>query len=135
MVTAVILPAIRSGDLGLDRLRIFQAVEHRFIWIARAAVIVTGITGLYMVAESDMWARFHSAEFWWMHAMVCLWLLFAVILFVAEPLILKRWFRTWAAADPKRAFAWIHRGHWVLFTLSLVTICGAVAGSQGWSIF
>jgi hypothetical protein len=25
--------------------------------------------------------------------------------------------------------------HWVLLALSLITIFGAVAGSQGWSIF
>ena len=26
-----------------------------------------------MVVRADLWDRFRSAEFWWMHAMVCLW--------------------------------------------------------------
>jgi hypothetical protein len=26
----------------------FQAIEHRFIWQARTAIILVGLTGLYM---------------------------------------------------------------------------------------
>jgi hypothetical protein len=32
-----------------------------------------------------------SRQCWWMHAMIAVWLLFTVVLFVAEPLILHRW--------------------------------------------
>jgi uncharacterized membrane protein len=85
MATTIVLPAVLRGDLGADPLGAFQAIERRFAWQARAAVIITGLTGLYMAARMDLWARFQSAQFWWMHAMVCLWLLFAFILFVAEP--------------------------------------------------
>jgi hypothetical protein len=73
--------------------------------------------------------------FWWMHAMVCLWLLFAFVLFVAEPLIVQRRFHALAQKRPVVAFAWLHRAHWVLLILSLITIFGAVAGSRGWPIF
>jgi hypothetical protein len=48
--------------------------------------------------------RFRSGEFWRMHAMVWLWLLFTVILFVAEPLVLHRWFHRRAIAAPEPAF-------------------------------
>jgi hypothetical protein len=70
-----------------------------------------------------------------MHAMVCVWLLFAFVLFVAEPFILRRRFGKWATAEPDAAFAWLHRAHWLLLVLSLITIFGAVAGSQAWSVF
>ena len=96
---------------------------------------MVGLTGFYMTWRLDLWDRFRAAAFWWMHAMVCLWLLFAVILFIAEPFILHRHFRRWATARPEVAFAWLHRAHWLLLALSVVTILGAVAGSQGWSIF
>ncbi len=135
MATTVVLPAIRRGDLGPDRLKAFQTIEHRFVWQARIAVIVVGLTGFYMAARLDMWERFRSAEFWWMHAMVCVWLLFSLVLFVIEPFILHRHFHKWATAAPDAAFAWLHRAHWILLVLSLVTIFGAVAGSQGWSVF
>ncbi|HWG68868.1 MAG TPA: hypothetical protein VN692_05550 [Steroidobacteraceae bacterium] len=135
MATTVALPAIRRGDLGSDRLKAFQAIEHRFAWQARTAVLIVGLTGLYMVWQLDLWSRFRTASFWWMHAMVCLWLLFAFVLFIAEPFILRRRFSRWAEAHPDGAFAWLHRGHWVLLLLSYATILGAVAGSHGWSIF
>jgi uncharacterized membrane protein len=135
MVTAVVLPAIRSGDFGRDRMRAFHAVESRFVWIARGAVIVVGASGFYMVAEGDLWDRFRTAEFWWMHAMVGLWLLFAVILFIAEPLVLHKRFESRAAQEPERTFARLQRAHWVLLCLSLITIFGAVAGSQGWPVW
>ena len=135
MVTTVVLPAICRGDLGVDRPTAFHAIESRFFWQARAAVIVVGLTGFYMSARLDLWERFQAALFWWMHAMVCVWLLFAFILFVAEPFILHRHFHKWATAAPDVAFAWLHRAHWVLLVLSLVTIFGAIAGSHGWSVF
>ena len=83
-----------------------------------------------MLWRLDLWDRFRSASFWWMHLMICLWLLFAFILFIAEPLILHRHFRQWATGQPAVAFAWLHWAHWVLLALSVVTILGAVAGSQ-----
>ena len=135
MATTVALPAVRRGDLGEDRLRAFEAIEHRFIWQARSAVTLVGLTGLYMTWRLDLWERFQSAAFWWMHAMVGVWLLFAFVLFIAEPFILHRHFDRWASAQPRVAFAWLHRAHWVLLLLSVATILGAVAGSQGWSIF
>jgi uncharacterized membrane protein len=131
MATTVALPAIRRGDLGTDRFRAFQAIERRFVWQARTAVIIVGLTGFYMVARLDLWERFQSAQFWWMHAMVGVWLLFTFVLFVAEPFILHRHFRKWATAAPEAAFAWLHRAHWVLLALVLITIFGAVEGSQG----
>jgi uncharacterized membrane protein len=131
MVTTVALPAVRRGDLGADRLKAFQAIEHRFVWQARTAVIIVGLTGFYISARLDLWERFKSAQFWWMHAMIFLWLMFAFVLFVAEPFVLRRHFHKWATRTPEAAFAWLHRAHWILLVLSLVTIFGAVAGSQG----
>lgn len=135
MATTMVLPGVRRGDLGPNRLRVFRAVEHRFVWQARAALLVVGLSGLYMCWRLDLWARFGQARFWWMHAMIGVWTLFALLLVVGEPLVLHRKFPDWAASHPQRAFAWLHRAHWLLLALSLATILGAVAGSQGWSIF
>nr|WP_295742410.1 hypothetical protein [uncultured Acidocella sp.] len=132
MATTVVLPAVRRGDLGEDRLAAFQAIERRFVWQARTAIALVGLTGFYMVWRLDLWDRFRSLRFWWMHAMVGVWLLFTFVLFIAEPFILHRHFRGWATAHPAVAFAWLHRAHWVLLGLSVATILGAVAGSQGW---
>ncbi|MGH7048526.1 MAG: hypothetical protein ACREE2_19290 [Stellaceae bacterium] len=135
MATTAVLPAVRRGELGPDRLQRFQAIERRFVWQARVAILLVGLTGLYMVWRLDLWDRFSFATFWWMHAMVAVWLLFAFILFVAEPFLMDRRFARWANARPDAAFGWLQRAHWLLLSLSLVTIFGAVAGSEGWAIF
>jgi hypothetical protein len=38
--------------------------------------VIVGLTGFYMTQRLELWERFWSSEFWWMHAMVCLWLVF-----------------------------------------------------------
>lgn len=135
MATSVILPAVRRGELGTDRQLAFHVIERRFVCQARSAVIVVGLTGFYISARLDLWDRFELAQFWWMHAMVCVWLLFAFVLFVAEPFLLHRHFQKWATKVPNTAFAWLYRAHLVMLVLSLATIFGAVTGSQGWSLF
>ena len=135
MVTMVLLPAIRRGDLGPNRLEVFEAIERRFARHARLATIVVGLTGFYMTQRLELWDRFRSSGFWWMHTMVCLWLLFTIVLFMAEPLVLHRWFHERATAAPDAAFASLHSAHWLVLVLSIITILGAVAGSQGMSLF
>jgi tellurite resistance protein TehA-like permease len=70
-----------------------------------------------------------------MHAMVCLWLLFSLMLFVVEPIIARRHLRRRKLPRPDRPLKWLQRGHWPLVTLGVLTVLGAVAGSQGWAIF
>jgi uncharacterized membrane protein len=135
MATTVFLPALRQGVFGKDMLGTFEAVEHRFIWQARAMVLLVGVTGFYMLWKFDLWDRFHSASFWWMYAMVGVWALFAFVLFIAEPFILQPRFHRWAHAYPDLVFLWVQRVHWVLVGLAWITVFGAVAGSHGWSIF
>ena len=94
--------------------------------------MLVGATGFYLVAAWDLWHRFASASWWWMHAMVLVWGLFTVMLFIAEPLFLHRWFIAAARQRPEATFRRIERLHWILLTISLVTVAGAVAGSHGW---
>ena len=68
---------------------------------------------------------------WWMHAMVAVWAVFTIILFVAEPLFLHRWFHERAGRDPEGTFALVQRLHWVLLAASMVTVGAAVLGSHG----
>lgn len=132
MATVIFLPIVRRGELGKDRLAAFQAVENRFKWHARVAVIVVGLSGLYMLDKLDLWSRFAHASFWWMHAMVIVWTLFALLLFVLEPLVVHRRFARMVAQDPERAFARLYRAHVLLLVLSIVTVLAATAGAHGW---
>lgn len=131
MATSIVIAAVRRGQFGPDRLAAFHAAERRFVWQARAAVLAVGASGFYMTEVLDLWPRFELAEFWWMHAMVGVWLIFMLLLFVFEPLVLHRYFPRWVAVAPDTAFAWLQRAHWLLLTLALVTLAAAAAGSHG----
>src|ERR1051325_6726230 len=104
IVTTTLLPVIRRGELGTDWLAAFRAIERRFVWQARIAILLVGATGLYMVQEADLWDRFSSLAYWWMHAMVGLWAIFAFGLFFVEPLILDRRLPDLAARPPAATF-------------------------------
>jgi uncharacterized membrane protein len=134
-VTTVLLPAVRRLKAPEERLELFNAIERRFAWQARLTTLLTGLTGLYMLIRFDLWDRFFSLSYWWMHAMVLTWLIFTVMLFVAEPLILHRRLILQAKVDPEATFRRVQRLHWLLLTLSLITVMGAVAGSHGLLLF
>ena len=93
--------------------------------------MVAGLTGLYMTYRLDAWDRFADLKFWWMDAMVAIWAIFTVMLFIAEPLFFHRMFREQAAKDPDGTFRRAARLHTVLLTLSLITVAGAVLGAHG----
>ena len=64
--------------------------------------------------------------------MTVVWVIFTLVLFVLEPLVLRRFFLNSARKSPETSFMVVQVMHWVLLTLSLVTVAGAVAGSHGW---
>ena len=128
-VTTVAMPAIRAGHPPGERLAAFHRFEQRFVAQARVWVLAAGASGLWMTASADLWDRFRDGAFWWMHAMVLVWLLFVVMLFVIEPLILHR--RMAASPAPERDFDRMERMHRAVLALALVAIVGAAAGSRG----
>jgi uncharacterized membrane protein len=131
LVTTVLLPATRRLKAPHERMEFFDAIERRFAAQARIATLVTGISGLYLVWRFGLWARFAHPQFWWMHAMVLVWAVFTVVLFLLEPLFLRRRLTAYAQRDPESAFALVVCLHWLLLALSLVAVAGALGGSHG----
>ncbi len=134
MVTTVLLPAVAQMKSVAERVEFFERIERRFAMQARFTNLLVGLSGFYMVHLLNAWSRFAELRFWWMHAMVLVWLIFTLMLFVLEPLVLQRRLKQCAQHYPEKAFALIQRMHWVLLSLSLVAVAGAVAGSHGWML-
>ena len=147
LVTTVLLPATKRMATPEARIRVFESIERRFAAQARVTTLVTGASGLYLIYALDLWQRFAHVEYWWMHAMVALWTVFTLMLFVIEPLVHRRSStkltnrgdsaapEEQAGRDTERMFARIVRIHWILLGVSVVTIAGAVAGSHGYLLF
>jgi len=130
LVTTVLLPGLKqeAPDDWLDK---FDAVERRFAPQVRIAVLLVLLSGLYMLYAYDLWDRFGNARFWWMHLMVGVWLIFAAMLYVIEPLVGQHTFRSRASSAPETmlsAMLWMHRA---LLALSLLAIFAAIGGSYG----
>jgi len=128
-VTTVVMSTIRRNNPAGDRIAAFHRIEAGFAWQARLWVLIAGASGFWMIYRGDMWGRFLDLHSWWMHAMVGLWLVFMVMLFAIEPLVLHP---LMAKADASgRSFDRMERLHRLLFLVALVTVFGAVAGSHG----
>ncbi|MER2604478.1 MAG: hypothetical protein ABTQ29_01465 [Siculibacillus sp.] len=130
-VTFVVLPAVARFEAPERAVALFEAVENRFAVQARVSTALAGIAGFWLTWDLHAFDRFADPRFWWMHAMVALWAVFTVVLFVAEPLFLHRWFAARAARDPVGTMRLVLRLHRVLSTLAAVTVLGAVLGSHG----
>ncbi|MEP6546316.1 MAG: hypothetical protein ABJD53_02535 [Gammaproteobacteria bacterium] len=128
-VTLVVMPSIRAGAAPEERFAAFHRIEGAFAWQARIWVALAGLSGFWMVYRADLWGRFAHPSFWWMHAMLIVWLIFTIMLFLIEPLFLHH--RTSASANPAADFRRMERMHWLLLVLSVVAVIGAVGGSHG----
>jgi uncharacterized membrane protein len=130
-VTTVIIPKLRKEKDHKLRLEQFESVERKFALQAKYITVVAGLTGFYMVHYLNAWERFLHIQFWWLQLMSFVWLVFTVVLFLLEPLVLHRWFHKNAETNSDRTFALLHNFHKVILTISLVAVFGAVAGSHG----
>ena len=128
-VTFVVMPALRRSEPPPGRLAAFHKIEQGFAWQARVWVLLAGLSGFWMVWRADLWWRFVDPAYWWMGAMLALWLIFAVMLYIAEPMFLHR--RMAASQTPEADFDRMVAIHRVLSVAALFTIFGAMAGTHG----
>lgn len=129
-VTMTLLPAIRMTE-GQNRLHLFDRIERGFARQARGTTLVAGATGFYLLWRMGTWEWFASTHRWYIHLMILVWMVFTVMLFVLEPLVLHRFFHEAALRDEARAFAVVERLHRFLLSMSIVAIVGGVLGAHG----
>jgi uncharacterized membrane protein len=135
MVTTVLLPTLSRLRPASDALAFFDRFRRRFARQARYTTLLVGLSGFYMIYVLNAWHRFTEWHYWWMHAMVFIWLIFTIMLFVIEPRARRAQHTVPAQLDSEKKLTKLQRVHWILLLLSLITVAGAVAGSHGWLIF
>ena len=129
-VTLVALPLARAQDEAAKGWALFAAIENRFGAQVRWTIPIAGLSGLWMTWRLGLWTAFADPGFWWMDAMVLVWVAFAVIVFAIEPLANRR-IAAEAARDPGALLLRLSRAHRVLLLAATVAIAGAAAGTHG----
>ena len=130
-VTMVLISVIRNPSFKTEQLLIFNAVENRFASIARIVVILAGLSGFYMTYKLNAWGRFLEAQYFWMHSMVLVWLMFVIALFVIEPFFIRNHGRMVKDGHNIKDLKKTQLVHIVILVLSLSTIFISVLGAHG----
>ena len=124
MVATIVLP--RALPDVRAALAAFEAFERRFVAELRPSILLAGLSGFYMLNKMQAWERLLDPAFWWLMLMVAVWAVFALMVFVLEPLVVHRLFHNYALRDKERAFAlaiWLHA---VALTVAVVAIAAGV---------
>ena len=130
-VTTVLIPSLNNINDSTNKLELFEQLEGKFSFQAKLTTLLTGISGFYMVEVMNAWDRYQQLQFWWMHLMTLIWIVFTLVLFVLEPLFLHQWFHEQAVKNSAKTFSLVHTIHKILLALSLLAVFGAVAGVHG----
>lgn len=134
-VTAFILPMVIKTPDALQKVLMFQRVEHRFAPVAKVYNIITGISGFIMVWQMG----WHKLYFTWagfpLTFMTAIWLLWFVMLVGLEPIVIKkmldRMARDGAKMDIDGIFRKVNKLHWFLLMLSILAIIAGVFVAHG----
>jgi hypothetical protein len=119
-VTMITFPMIQRVGNSLEQVLMFQSVEHRFSRIAKVMVILTGLSGLYLIYEKGL-----SLGVW---IMIFIWALYASLLFFLERLIFKRLFSNPSEKQPDtgQIFFRFQVFHWFVLIMSFIAIAAGI---------
>lgn len=126
-VTIIVFPMILRTKNSLEQVMMFQGIEHRFSRIAKILVILTGISGLYLISEKGL--------SFGVFIMIFVWTLYASLLFFLEKLLFKRLFAkpsrnrvvpTGEQLKTEQVFFRLQVFHWFVLTLSFLAIAAGI---------
>ena len=119
-VTMITFPIIRREQGSLEQVMMFQGIEHRFSRIAKALVILTGISGFYLLSEKG----FSIGA----GIMIFVWTLYASLLFFLEKILFKRLFESPSRKQLNTAqiFFRLQVFHWIILALSFSAIAAGI---------
>lgn len=131
VVTTIVLPNARKIPDPAQAIAVFESVERRFASQVRISILLVGLSGLYMLHALNAWHWFEYLSFWWLDLMVAVWTIFAIMVFVLEPLLIHKTFHRYALRNTNRAFALATRLHAIALAISAIAIAAGVLGMQG----
>jgi uncharacterized membrane protein len=131
VVTSIVLPRARRLADAAAAIADFEGFERRFAAQARISILLAGLSGAYLLIRLDAFDRFRHGAFWWLHLMVAVWAIFAVMIYVLEPLVIHQLFRGYALRNKNRAFTTAIVLHAIALGVSTIAIGAGVLGAHG----
>jgi uncharacterized membrane protein len=131
-VTCILIPALKEFTQENNKMQLFEKLEGKFAKQAKITTLLTGLSGFYMLEFMQGWSRYSSLDYWWLHLMTMVWIVFTLVLFVFEPWFLHRWFLNAAMLNSVKTFKVLHYMHIILLSISIMAIVGALLGSHGY---
>ncbi len=128
-VTSIVLPmAIKTPD-ALQKVLLFQRVEHRFAKVARTYNVITGATGFVMIFLAGWHRTLFTRAGIPLTVMTMIWVFWFVMLWGLEPFVIKKML-TNMLKDPKMdidgIFKRLNTMHWFMVFISLVAATAGV---------
>jgi len=138
-VTMIVLPmAIKTPD-ALQKVLLFQRVEHRFAGIARVYNLVTGITGFVMIFMTGWYRALFTRSGIPLTVMTLIWVFWFVMLFGLEPIIIRKMLDRMAKGGEKleidTIFIRLNRLHYFMVAISLVAAAAGALVAHGGGLF
>jgi len=138
-VTMIVLPMAISTKDPLQKVLMFQRVEHRFAKIARFYNLLTGATGFIMLFMMG----WHKMLFTWggipLTFMTLVWVFWFVMLFGLEPFVIKKMLERMLKQEPKvdidAVFTKLNRMHYFMVVISLLASAAGVLTAHGLTLF
>ena len=118
-VTLITFPMILRMDKSLEMVMMFQGTEHRFVKIAKAMVILAGLSGFYLLYEKGLSTA--------VIIMIVIWAVYASLIFGLEKILFAKLFgKPEDRKDMKQVFKILQIFHWVVLALSFIAIGAGV---------
>ncbi len=122
-ITILLLPMVIKMQDSLQKVLLFQRIEHRFAPMARVFNVIVGISGAVMVYLKGWQDIYFTRQGAGLLFMTVVWVFWFVMLFGLEPLVIKRMLKKMLESGEKpeieSIFAMMNRMHIVLLIVSL----------------
>lgn len=137
-VTTMVFPLIFRTPKALDKVLLFQRIEHKFAKTARAYNLITGISGFIMVFLMGWHKVMLTKAGIPLTIMTAIWVFWFVMLFGLEPIVIKKMLDRMAKSgeqmDIDGIFRKMNRMHWAMLAVSLAAAAsGVVFAHSYWS--
>ena len=130
-ITILMLPLIIRMEDPLQKVLLFNRIEHKFAPLARVYNVIVGVSGFVMLYMTDSYKDLFTVEALPLLFMVAVWVFWAVMLFILEPVVVRKMIermkRSGEPMEIESIFSLMNRLHIALLILSLLAATAGAA--------